>query len=93
MSSEPLLLRLIEGELATIPRIRFLDDYIHLEAELARMRSNSHTKLVLQRLAMELAVLLRLQEYDEALGLPPSIMPSASNRTEAYQFGVGKGDE
>ena len=67
------------SELATVPEIRFLDDYIHLQEQLKAMRARSQP-FIPGRFAMEMAVYLRLLEYDEKIGLPMSIMPRADGQ-------------
>lgn len=78
------LLEMVVNEYDNLPTIILLDDYIHWERQLKELRSQSSRAFSELAFAMQLAVLLRLQEYDERVGLPLSEMPAANelNGTE-----------
>ena len=68
------LLQAVERELADMPQIERLDEYIHFLDQLKVMRVRS-AEYIPARFAMEFALLLRLNEYDEKIGMPPCEMP------------------
>ena len=70
------LLELTCREFEDIPAIQTLDDYMHWEEQLKALRSQQGEDHISQAFAMQLAVLFRLHEYDERVGLPLSEMPA-----------------
>lgn len=66
---------LVLNHLSELPAIRYLDDYIHWEEQLKSLRTQNDGEFRSQVFATELALLFRLQEYDERVGLPLTEMP------------------
>lgn len=64
-------------EFQSLPVIETLDEYIHFKAELETMRARSNGEVIPARFAMELALYIRLCDYESALGLPVECMPQA----------------
>lgn len=62
------------AEYESLPVIETLDDYTHFYEQLKLMRAKSEV-FYPRRFAMELAVWLRLAEYDRKVGLPECDMP------------------
>lgn len=72
--NESELLQRVVSEYETNPPIARLDEYIHMREQLEAMRArngNQHSF----RFAMELAVLFRLNDYDDLIGMPLLVMP------------------
>jgi len=68
----------IYADFLTLPEIRYLDDYMHFEEQLRRMRARNDGRFVIERFSLESALLMRLNEYDEKVGLPLLEMPPVS---------------
>lgn len=64
-------------EFQSLPAIETLDEYIHFKAELETMRARSNGEMIPARFAMELALYIRLCDYEAGLGLPVGCMPQA----------------
>ena len=77
-SSEPFI-DVASDEFLSLPEITTLDDYIHFRDQLEAMRARS-SKFIAARFAMEIALLARLNEYDERIGLPRFPMPEPDGR-------------
>lgn len=68
-----------ERELAALPRITRLDEYMHFREQLEQMRARS-IEFNPARFAMEMAVYSILMEYEESLGLPTRDMPKPDGK-------------
>ena len=71
---------LVEAEYASLPEIVYLDDYIHLRSQLEAMRARISEEWIPGKFAMELALLCRLMDYEQSLGLPEGPMPLSDGR-------------
>lgn len=78
-ASDPFL-DALRAELAGIPEIATLDDYSHYFEQLKHMRARNTGEYVEGRFAMEMAVHLRLMEWEERVGLPYCTMPKSDGR-------------
>ena len=58
-----------------IPEIRDLADYISLEEQLTDLRSSQPMSFSGYVLALQLALLFRLNDYERSIGMPESEMP------------------
>ncbi|MBY5987091.1 hypothetical protein [Roseovarius atlanticus] len=72
-SSEAALIALVR-EFADLPEIMRLDECAHFHCQLKVMRARGGPH-IRERFFLEMAVLLRLHEYDGKLGLPLCEMP------------------
>lgn len=72
-SSEAALIELVR-EFADLPEIMRLDEYAHFHSQLKIMRARGGPH-IRERFFLEMAVLLRLHEYEGKLGLPLCEMP------------------
>lgn len=77
-SSEPFI-NVASDEFLSLPEITTLDDYLHFRDQLETMRARS-TNFIPARFAMEIALLARLNEYDERIGLPRFPMPDPDGK-------------
>lgn len=73
-ASSDLFLAIAETELAKLPAITRLDEYMHFRLQLEQMRAR-HIEFNPARFGLEMAVLTILTEYEESLGLPVRAMP------------------
>ena len=74
-SAEAIVERLVR-ECQDVPEITRLDEYAHFYDQLKAMRARGGP-YIRERFLMEVAVLLRLHEYEGKLGMPPCEMPLA----------------
>lgn len=72
-SSEAALIELVR-EFADLPEIMRLDEYAHFHSQLKIMRARGGPH-IRERFFLEMAVLLRLHEYEGKLGMPLCEMP------------------
>lgn len=86
MTDEDHALKLFCAEYEAVPPITRLDEYIHLEEQLKQLRIQGGGKFQLHAFAIQMAVFMRLREYDEKLGLPLSIMPRPDGSMAAWEF-------
>ena len=81
---DPLELSIL-AEYESLPVVKTLDDYGHFYDQLKAMRARS-TEYIPARFAMEFALLLRLNEYDEKIGMPPCEMPLGNGNGGLVDF-------
>ena len=58
--------------------IQTLDEYIHYEEQLKRLRIQGGEEYYPNKFAIQLAVYFRLTEYDDCIGMPWAEMPDTA---------------
>lgn len=88
--NEALFLAALERELLSLPLISRVNEYLHFHEQLREMRKRSK-KFIRVRFAMEMAVLLRLREYEFGNGLPLCQMPPSGGHRRPVQDAEKRG--
>lgn len=78
-SSSELFMATMIREIQALPKITFLDEYMHFRTQLEEMRAR-YIEFDPARFAIEMAVYSILMEYEEGLGLPARVMPKPDGK-------------
>ena len=74
-----------------LPVITDLGVYIHFVEQLERMRATQPEEFNPDVLAMQLAVLIRINEYDRRIGMPEYEMPPSGDKKNGAKREVTQG--